>query len=189
MSQATVNQLTMPGAIDPWSLPSFSLGEQLPDEQGIYFVLHRSEILYIGMTNSFLKRWEKHHRFDELSEIEAARIACCPIKCDRATLHQIERKLICQLNPVLNGKKVTRKSQKKNALAALNSPPVRTGCPGERTIMLDWDDIYVKTNDITYAEILDGELFSRVEVKAIIEDRYDWASRFAESRHLLLQER
>jgi hypothetical protein len=48
-----VNQLTMPGAIDPWSLPSFSLGEQLPDEQGIYFVLHRSEILYIGMTNSF----------------------------------------------------------------------------------------------------------------------------------------
>lgn len=186
MSQATMEQLTTPGAIDPWKLQRFPFGDQLPDEQGIYFVLYKAEVLYIGMTNSFFKRWEKHHRSDELKALSGVEVACCPVYCDRATLYQIEQRLIAWMSPVLNGRKVT-KCRQGHACQPLIRPTNKGVEPGARTIMLDWTDVYVKTNSIEYAEMLDGELFSRAEVKAIIEDRYDWAARVAEDLEKCLQ--
>jgi excinuclease UvrABC nuclease subunit len=47
---------------------------RLPASGGLYFVLERETILYIGKTVSFRQRWQGHHRLSDVAQHERARI-------------------------------------------------------------------------------------------------------------------
>lgn len=92
--------------VNPFLLPSVTLYEldKLPNSSGIYFAISKaSRILYVGKANSFLQRWQAHHRFDEIKKYTAVRIgwlAYTPI--DDEDLSNVERACIEYFKPRLN---------------------------------------------------------------------------------------
>ncbi len=92
--------------INPSLLPSVPLEGRnyLPDISGIYFaILQTGEILYIGKTICLKRRWEGHHKFEELKLYRNARIAwfIYPAQSDE-DLAELEKACISHFMPVLN---------------------------------------------------------------------------------------
>lgn len=89
--------------IQPDVLPSVALAnrKQLPKCSSIYFAIANGRVQYIGRAKNMRTRWAKHHRYDELSLMDAARIAY--MECPADLLDEIEEALISWFNPPLNG--------------------------------------------------------------------------------------
>lgn len=92
--------------INPSLLPSVPLEGRnyLPEVSGIYFVISQTgEILYIGKAVSIQRRWNKHHKFEEIKPYNGARIAwfAYPAQADE-DLEKLEKECILHFMPILN---------------------------------------------------------------------------------------
>lgn len=92
--------------INPALLPSVPLDGRgnLPATSGIYFaILQTGEILYVGKALSIRRRWEAHHKFEEIKPYTGARIAwfTYPAQSDE-DLAELEKNCICHFKPILN---------------------------------------------------------------------------------------
>ncbi|MEM8719645.1 MAG: GIY-YIG nuclease family protein [Cyanobacteria bacterium P01_G01_bin.39] len=92
-----INNLT------PFHFKSVDLKDKdsLPEEPGIYFVIDKSNVYYIGMTTNLQKRWYSHHKqseIDSLSEIKISYLNCLP----KHYLKNLESTLINHFKPSLN---------------------------------------------------------------------------------------
>lgn len=85
------------------SVPFRSL-DLLPTFAGIYFAMQDDEILYVGQSKNIRKRWESHHKRNELLEFENVRIHW--IGSDGRPLLEQESEWIRLCNPPLNYRKV-----------------------------------------------------------------------------------
>lgn len=97
--------LVSASGINPWNLPSCALSEigSLPSCRGIYFVIGKSDVYYIGKTSvSFKARWDAHHRLKDLVDISDARIAWLELSLSNDDLVLIESELIDAYRPPLN---------------------------------------------------------------------------------------
>jgi excinuclease UvrABC nuclease subunit len=95
-------------SIDPLKLPKILLSQRknLPTVCAIYFVLHENEIVYIGKANSLKHRWESHHRLKEFKKMSGD-IHIAWLICDSLQfLDEIERLMIAQFKPRINGSSV-----------------------------------------------------------------------------------
>lgn len=92
--------------IDPFSLPSALLQNRayLPNRGGVYFVIERALILYIGQTNNLQKRWRSHHRFPQLDGKKEVLISW--LECPENERFELERDLIRLHSPLLNREKM-----------------------------------------------------------------------------------
>ncbi len=89
--------------VDPFSLPSVLLQNKLllPRRGGVYFVLERSTILYIGKAQNLRGRWSKHHRMRLLEHRKQVLISW--LECENPERDELEKDLIQYHDPVLNG--------------------------------------------------------------------------------------
>ncbi len=95
------------GQLDIKTLPFVTLEAlgNLPETCGIYFAIEieTGEILYIGRTENFRKRWQAHHRLTELRGIGQIKIAWLEICPDQhVNIHAIEREAIETFAPRMN---------------------------------------------------------------------------------------
>lgn len=89
--------------LTPFQLDSVNIEDKdnLPEESGIYFVIDKSNIYYIGMSLNLQKRWYDHHKQQELDSLSNLRISyldCLP----KHYLKNIESALIEHFKPKLN---------------------------------------------------------------------------------------
>lgn len=92
-----------PASVDPLSLPSVLLSDRrkLPAAAGIYFAIdNRGAVQYIGLSTNICGRWNAHHRFKHLTELEGVRISY--LLCEDKLLENVERALIAYFQPPLN---------------------------------------------------------------------------------------
>ncbi|EKQ70352.1 GIY-YIG domain-containing protein, putative endonuclease [Leptolyngbyaceae cyanobacterium JSC-12] len=73
----------------------------LPEVAGVYFVLGRTEILYIGMSTNIKDRWRRHHKLEFLVDKRDVHIAW--LEASTNGLRELENKLINKYDPILNG--------------------------------------------------------------------------------------
>ncbi|MEM6403432.1 MAG: GIY-YIG nuclease family protein [Cyanobacteria bacterium P01_D01_bin.116] len=92
--------------INPLDLPSLPLIERLhlPKCSAVYFVMQHERVLYIGRTINLAQRWATHQKWSYLIKLDTpVRIAW--LECsDKNLLVQIEKALIQEFEPELNGK-------------------------------------------------------------------------------------
>ena len=84
------------------SLPAlpYEYRDALPDTSGVYLVMAKDEVLYVGATKSINKRFKAHenkHYF-----YKAGNPIIIWLECDAARRHQVEQGLIRCFNPFLN---------------------------------------------------------------------------------------
>lgn len=89
--------------LDPFKLSSITMNEKddLPNSSGIYFVIDKNNIYYIGMSKNIRKRWYDHHRqsdFDKYSDLNISYLDSLPVKF----LKSIETQFIKHFKPLLN---------------------------------------------------------------------------------------
>lgn len=89
--------------LTPFQLDSVNIEDKddLPEESGIYFVIDKFNIYYIGMSSNLQKRWYDHHKQQELSSLQNIKISyldCLP----KHYLKNIESALIEHFKPKLN---------------------------------------------------------------------------------------
>jgi excinuclease UvrABC nuclease subunit len=91
--------------VDITSLPRLPISERknLPSLKGLYFVLGDGEIVYIGMTANFNKRFAQHHRLKSFITTKDVKIAW--LQTDSEDLFSLEKEAISFFNPKLNGKR------------------------------------------------------------------------------------
>ena|SRR2546421_8073617 len=92
--------------INPSLLPSVPLEgrSNLPVVSGIYFTISQTgEVLYVGKAVCLKRRWEGHHKYEEIRPYRNARIAwfTYPAQSDE-DLADLERACISHFRPVLN---------------------------------------------------------------------------------------
>jgi predicted GIY-YIG superfamily endonuclease len=92
--------------INPLELPSLPLNERsnLPSCPAIYFVMQGKRVLYIGKTVNLAQRWAAHHKWSYLVKLDAPVRIAWLICSDTNLLTQIEKALIKEFAPQLNGK-------------------------------------------------------------------------------------
>jgi CopG-like RHH_1 or ribbon-helix-helix domain, RHH_5/GIY-YIG catalytic domain len=96
-----------PESINLMALPSVALEErsQLPSTPCVYFAIDSlGAVQYIGRTINLNQRWIQHHRYVQLSKMEAVRIAY--LFSDVDLLPSIEAALIKWFQPSLNGAEI-----------------------------------------------------------------------------------
>lgn len=89
-----------PENIDILKLNHVSLEDRkaLPETPCIYFAIDaQNEIQYIGMSVNPKRRWQNHHRFEQ---VQGCRIAY--LECDKDLLLSVETALINHFSPPLN---------------------------------------------------------------------------------------
>ena len=147
-----ITQCIDPRAVVPGFLPSVALRAiaDLPDYSGIYIVLSRHKILYIGQAKSLRDRWVNgHHKAVQIFEYPDIRIAyiCCPVDY----LEYSEKLFIAHFDPPLNtaaGKR--KKALWKGALDALgvdkrmfdDSPPTIPMRPRQMRSEKDFEEFW-----------------------------------------------
>ena len=90
---------------DVLALPNVSVYEytELPNQQGLYFVMDRNRHVYIGKSqNSMSSRWVAHHRLEEVLSLEKARIYFLVTNLSTDQLSSFEANAIKNLHPELN---------------------------------------------------------------------------------------
>lgn len=93
-------------------LPSVYLTDKnnLPNCAAIYFVCdNKGQLLYIGRTVNLFKRWQEHHRFNQLKRFnrkDCVSISWIACSNDLNTLSNLENEFIQQYKPPLNWTKV-----------------------------------------------------------------------------------
>lgn len=99
--------LTFPDILSLPSVP-FEHRQFLPNASGIYFVLADTpnQLVYVGKTQCFQRRWSRHHRIPELELLMRLGlkldIAWLELRCSDEFISQWERHLIDRFNPPLN---------------------------------------------------------------------------------------
>lgn len=89
-------------------LPSVYLTtkNKLPKKAGIYFVLdNESNVVYVGKTVNFYRRWLQHHRYNQLTELNYTKISYLYVD-NIELLSSIEKALINYFKPKLNETRV-----------------------------------------------------------------------------------
>lgn len=91
--------------LDLRSLPSVSFVERkyLPCSSGIYLVIRKNEVLYIGKSANIRDRWKSHHQSSLVEEFD--RIAWWELP--KESLNEAELRLIERFNPCLNINKIS----------------------------------------------------------------------------------
>lgn len=90
--------------IVPTSLPSVALKTKfkLPKEPGIYFVIWMEQILYIGRSENIFKRWQGHHRYQQILEDHPGSHIAWIVCSEMSLLPVIENALIDKFQPPIN---------------------------------------------------------------------------------------
>lgn len=83
-------------------LPSVTLDDRdyLPPMPGIYIAATIGHVLYVGRSTNMLKRWQSHHKFNEIVEYSGVRVYYLIAPAE--LLKPIESSLIQALKPSLN---------------------------------------------------------------------------------------
>lgn len=115
-----------PEDINPLALRSLPLEsrQNLPKKSGLYFVFDKDdEFLYIGKTGDLRKRWQGHHKLEELRQLENVRIAW--MECDKIIMDSSETTLITHFQPLLNGTNRGRRYREltQNQIQCFITPP------------------------------------------------------------------
>ena len=96
--------------VNPLELPSLSIQKvyKLPQSQGIYFVISEKQVLYIGYSLNFRKRWRNHHRYQELvKQFTDIKVSWLVVKDVSASfLRDLESLCIDFWKPVVNSTKI-----------------------------------------------------------------------------------
>jgi hypothetical protein len=77
--------------------------KDLPSVAGVYWVLAGESVLYVGQSANLRQRWVSHHRMIDMRRLEADRIRWLLVSAE--SLVDAERRVIDELQPVLNGRK------------------------------------------------------------------------------------
>lgn len=88
-------------------LPRIPLHEmkELPDAGCVYFIFSSAELVYVGSTNSLLKRIRSHHRIKQFRSYSAPQIAWIG-SGDKDLRREWEHHFIATLKPVLNNERL-----------------------------------------------------------------------------------
>lgn len=79
----------------------FSDRKKLPNSPCVYLVLDKSgQVLYIGRSINASQRWESHHKYNALKNLEGVKISYLEI--DEPLLYSVEKALIAWFKPPLN---------------------------------------------------------------------------------------
>ena len=82
---------------------------ELPRASGVYAVLDRNRVMYIGRTGDLRKRWSSgHHRYHQAEKLKDPRLAWMLLR--KSEISQIETVLIKQYRPAWNWTKVEETS-------------------------------------------------------------------------------
>lgn len=73
---------------------------KLPSIAGIYFAVQGEDVLYIGQSYNIRQRWERHHKYGQLSELEGITIHY--LESDGRPLLQQESEWLNLYRPPLN---------------------------------------------------------------------------------------
>ncbi|MEL6259985.1 MAG: GIY-YIG nuclease family protein [Cyanobacteria bacterium J06626_6] len=77
----------------------------LPKSSGIYAVLSKNKVMYIGRSNNLNKRWRSgHHRYAQATRLKNPKLAW--ISVDKSQLSDVEAMLIRTYSPAWNWTKV-----------------------------------------------------------------------------------
>jgi hypothetical protein len=91
------------------TLPNLKLSDrkELPECSGIYFVISRDLVLYVGLATNIRTRWQNHHRLPQLQAVNKRNeVNLFWLSCDRHQLNDLEGQYIQYYCPVLNQTKV-----------------------------------------------------------------------------------
>jgi hypothetical protein len=94
-----------PESLDIAALPSLPLLDRskLPSVAACYLVIEKDAVIYVGQTCRLQKRWNAHHKLEELKRRNAD-VKIAWIECnDSSLLTPIENALINWFQPELNG--------------------------------------------------------------------------------------
>jgi GIY-YIG catalytic domain len=91
------------------TLPNLKLSDrkELPECSGIYFVISRDLVLYVGLATNIRNRWQNHHRLPQLQAVNKRNeVNLFWLSCTQHQLNDLERQYIEYYCPVLNQTKV-----------------------------------------------------------------------------------
>lgn len=79
----------------------FSDRKKLPNSPCVYLVLDKlGQVLYVGRSINASQRWESHHKYNALKNLEGVKISYLEI--DEPLLYSVEKALIAWFKPPLN---------------------------------------------------------------------------------------
>lgn len=93
-------------------LPNAKLSDRqrLPECAGIYFVISRDLVLYVGLATNLRNRWQNHHRLPQLQAVNKRNeVYLFWLTCTQNQLNDLERQYIEHYCPVLNQTKVPQR--------------------------------------------------------------------------------
>ena len=87
---------------DPFELPCVAIEDVsfLPEVSGVYFVLRKPAILYVGKTLNLRGRWQNHekrHLFDDIDNVKVS-----AFMCGKSLIDIVERQCIDAFQPRFN---------------------------------------------------------------------------------------
>ena len=91
------------------TFPNLKLLERkhLPECSAIYFVIARSQVLYVGLASNLKQRWQNHHRYKQLEAVnKKADVTLYWLACPQPQLQTLERQYIDHYGPTLNQTKL-----------------------------------------------------------------------------------
>lgn len=81
---------------------------ELPSESGVYIVCDGERILYVGQSKNMRRRWTRHHRKQQINNLQSDNIKIAFLLLSEKELASAERMFIAVLKPVFNGKSLPR---------------------------------------------------------------------------------
>lgn len=91
------------------TLPNLKLSErqQLPECPAIYFAVSRTQVLYVGLATNLKRRWQGHHRLQQLEAINnRAEVTLFWLSCPPHQLQALEQQYIEHYCPTFNQTRV-----------------------------------------------------------------------------------
>jgi len=82
---------------------------ELPSASGVYAVLDRKRVMYIGRSGDLRRRWSSgHHRYGQADKLKAPMLAWTLLS--KSEINKVETALIREYRPAWNGTKVEETS-------------------------------------------------------------------------------
>lgn len=163
--------------INPFQLPyvEFSEKTQLPEKSGLYFVIDGDQILYVGKTIHFKRRWAGHHRYAQIKAM-AKNPVIAWLDVEDTRLLDAESELIARFKPKLNWTRVSQDNSKSKPKApysqkraSQNNGNSTSGMPLK--IKFDWTNVRDKFEESLFKQLDEletkaagvRELFARID--------------------------
>jgi hypothetical protein len=155
-------------SVNPFDLPFVPLRDRknLPAVSGIYFVISRREILYVGQSKNILIRWLSHSIYDLALPYVTPVIAWLPAKSE--FLDEYENYFISRLKPFFNYDPSTKR-RSKYRYSVCKEPPrmYRYVLPKP----YDWSK-HRYGRDWSLRVVLASQRVTRIKLQAELRDRF-----------------